>query len=493
MNEPRRDICIIGAGIIGTTIARRLSRYKLNITLIEKADDVAMGATKANSAIVHGGYAESNSKLKGRLCYQGRKQFADLDKELHFGFEPIGSLVLTSNEDDLPKLKALEENGRKNGLTDLKILTGDEIRAMEPSIHPDIRYGLYCEGAGICSPYGMAIAMAENAVQNGVELSLNEEILAIRKDEDGYVLTTNKREIPTRYVINCAGIHSAEIAAMVHEPHFSIHPRSGEYILCNKDTGKLLNKVAFQMPSAMGKGILVTPTIHGNLLIGPDAVNVEGADRSTHVDRLVNIFDQALLTTPDLDSKWFLRSFAGIRAVSSTDDFIIEESVSPGFFHAAGIQSPGLTSSPAIADMMVELLENAGCVLEEDPNYDPIRKPLPHLDRRLTPAEIKERLETIGPDQIICRCEQVPRAVIEETLKRGIPINSVDAIKRRTRASMGACQGGFCRSRYLKVVKEVTGRELDPRTDIEKEGLQRVNRAEFLTYYNNKGADNSTK
>ncbi len=493
MNKPRRDICIIGAGIIGTTIARRLSRYKLNITLIEKADDVAMGATKANSAIVHGGYAESNSKLKGRLCYQGRKQFADLDKELHFGFEPIGSLVLTSNEEDLPKLKALEENGRKNGLTDLKILTGDEIRAMEPSIHPDIRYGLYCEGAGICSPYGMAIAMAENAVQNGVELSLNEEILSIRKDEDGYILTTNKREIPTRYVINCAGIHSAEIAAMVHEPHFSIHPRSGEYILCNKDTGKLLNKVAFQMPSAMGKGILVTPTIHGNLLIGPDAINVEGADRSTHVDRLVNIFDQALLTTPELDPKWFLRSFAGIRAVSSTDDFIIEESVSPGFFHAAGIQSPGLTSSPAIADMMVELLENAGCVLEEDPNYDPIRKPLPHLDKRLTPAEIKERLETIGPDQIICRCEQVPRAVIEETLKRGIPINSVDAIKRRTRASMGACQGGFCRSRYLKVVKEVTGRELDPRTDIEKEGLQRVNRAEFLTYYNNKGADNSTK
>ena len=193
MQESRRDICIIGAGIIGTTIARRLSRYKLNITLLEKADDVAMGATKANSAIVHGGYAESNSKLKGRLCYQGRKQFAELDKELNFGFQPIGSLVLTSNEEDLPKLQELEANGRKNGLTDLKILTGDEIRAMEPAIHPDVRYGLYCEGAGICSPYGMAIAMAENAVQNGVELSLNEEILSIRKEEDGYVLTTNKR------------------------------------------------------------------------------------------------------------------------------------------------------------------------------------------------------------------------------------------------------------------------------------------------------------
>lgn len=483
MKEARRDICIIGAGIIGTTIARRLSRYKLNITLIEKADDVAMGATKANSAIVHGGYAESNSKLKGRLCYQGRKQFADLDRELNFGFEAIGSLVLTSSEDDLSKLKALEENGRKNGLTDLKILTGDEIRAMEPSIHPDIRYGLYCEGAGICSPYGMAIAMAENAIHNGVELSLNEEILSIRKDEDGYILTTNKREIPATYVINCAGIHSAEIAAMVHEPQFSIHPRSGEYILCNKDTGKLLNKVAFQMPSAMGKGILVTPTIHGNLLIGPDAINVEGADRSTHPDRLTNIFNQALLTTPDLDPKWFLRSFAGIRAVSSTDDFIIEESVSPGFFHAAGIQSPGLTSSPAIADMMVELLEKAGCPLEEDPSYDPIRKPLPHLDKRLSPAEVKERLEASGPEQIICRCEQVPRAVIEEVLKREIPINSVDALKRRTRASMGACQGGFCRPRFLKVVKDITGIDLDPRTDIEKENVKRVNRAEFLAYY----------
>ena len=279
MTEVRRDICIIGAGIIGTTIARRLSRYKLNITLIERADDVAMGATKANSAIVHGGYAESNSKLKGRLCYQGRKQFAQLDQELNFGFKPIGSLVLTSNEEDLPKLRELEANGRKNGLTDLKILTGEEIRAMEPAIHPDVRYGLYCEGAGICSPYGMAIAMAENAVQNGVEISLNEEILSIRKEDGGYVLITNKREIPTRYVINCAGLYADKIAAMVHEPHFSIHPRSGEYILCNRDTGKLLNTVAFQMPSAMGKGILVTPTVHGNLLIGPDAINMEGADQ----------------------------------------------------------------------------------------------------------------------------------------------------------------------------------------------------------------------
>jgi len=487
MKEAKRDICIIGAGIVGTTIARRLSRYQLNITLIEKADDVAMGATKANSAIVHGGYAESNSKLKGRLCYQGRKQFAQLDKELHFGFKPIGSLVLTSNEEDLPKLQALEENGRKNGLTDLKILTGEEIRAMEPAIHPDVRYGLYCEGAGICSPYGMAIAMAENAVQNGVEIALNEEIMSIRKEEDGYVLITSKREIPTRYVINCAGMYADKIAAMVHEPHFSIHPRSGEYILCNRDTGKLLNTVAFQMPSAMGKGILVTPTVHGNLLIGPDAINVEGADRSTHADRLTNIFKQALLTTPDLDPKWFLRSFAGIRAVSSTDDFIIEESVSPGFFHAAGIQSPGLTSSPAIADMMVELLEKAGCPLEEDPTYNPIRQPLPFLEERLSPAEVKERLNASGPEQLICRCEQVPRAVIEETLNRGIPINSVDAIKRRTRASMGACQGGFCRGRFMKVVKEITGKDLDPRTDIEKEGVKRVNRAEFLEYYKEHG------
>jgi glycerol-3-phosphate dehydrogenase len=320
-----------------------------------------------------------------------------------------------------------------------------------------------------------------------VELSLNEEILSIRRDDEGYMLTTNRREIPTRFVINCAGIYSDKIAAMVHKPHFSIHPRSGEYILCNRDTGKLLNKVAFQMPSAMGKGILVTPTVHGNLLIGPDAINVEGADRSTHPDRLTNIFKQALLTTPDLDPKWFLRSFAGIRAVSSTDDFIIEESESPGFFHAAGIQSPGLTSSPAIADLMVELLEKAGCPLEEDPSYDPIRKPLPSLENRLSAAEVKERLEISGSEQIICRCEQVPRAVIEEALKRSIPINSVDAIKRRTRASMGACQGGFCRGRFLKVVKEMTGKDLDPRTDIEKEGVQRVGRAEFLEYYKKHG------
>lgn len=478
------DVCIIGAGIVGSAIARRLSRYELDICLVEREDDVAMGSTKANSAIVHGGYAESNSKLKGRLCYQGRRQFAKLEEELHFGFSPIGSLVLGMEEEDLPKLRALEENGRTNGLEDVRILGREEVLAMEPSLNPEVRYALYCEGAGVCSPYGMAIALVENALHNGVKLYLKEEVAAISKADGGYLVRTDKREIAARYVINCAGLHSAKVAAMVlGDPGFSIRPRSGEYIICNRGTGRLLNKVAFQMPSAMGKGILVTPTYHGNLLIGPDAIDEDGeADRSTHVERLANIYDQALRTVPKLDPGQFLRSFAGVRAVSSTDDFIVEESASPGFFQAAGIQSPGLTSSPAIADRMAELLERAGCPLREREDYDPFRAALPGRKEMLPASEIPPLLEKTGPERMICRCEQVAQATIVEAMRRGIPVTSVDGVKRRTRASMGFCQGAFCRPRFIQLMEQERGEAVDPRTDAEKAGLHRVNKAEFLNY-----------
>ena len=248
------DVLIIGAGIVGTAIARRLSRYQLSVCLVEKSNDVAMGSTKANSAIVHGGYAEANAKLKGRLCYKGRVQYEQLDKELHFGFRKTGSLVITTDENDLPKLEAMLENGKKNGLTDLKILNHDEILALEPNINPDVLYALYCEGAGVCSPYEMAIAMAENAVHNGVELFLFSEVVGIDKEEDHFVVHMTNRDFKARYVINAAGLYSDKVDQMVNEKTFDIRPRSGEYILFAPGTGKALNTVVFQMPSKMGKG-----------------------------------------------------------------------------------------------------------------------------------------------------------------------------------------------------------------------------------------------
>ncbi len=478
------DVLIIGAGIAGTAIARRLSRYQLSICLVEKANDVAMGSTKANSAIVHGGYAEANAKLKGRLCYKGRVQFAQLNEELHFGFRQTGSLVITTDENDLPKLQAMLENGQKNGLTDLKILNHEEIMALEPNINEDVRYALYCEGAGVCSPYEMAIALAENAVHNGVDLYLYSEVVGIDKEDDHFVVHMQNRDFKARYVINAAGLSSAQIDQMVNEKSFEIHPRSGEYLLFAAGTGDALNTVVFQMPSKMGKGILVTSTYHGNLLLGPDAIDEDGGgDRSTHVERLWNIYQSGLLTTDKIDTETFIRSFTGIRAVASTDDFIVGATATPGFINVAGIQSPGLTSSPAIADMVAEELSAQGLALVEDPSYDPYRAPILRPKEKLNFEELSRRIDLPScPEKIICRCEQVDEATIVDCLHRGIPVLSVDGVKRRTRASMGYCQGAFCRPRIQAVMEREYGVPIDTSTDIQKEGAARVTREEFLAY-----------
>ncbi|MDO5146765.1 MAG: NAD(P)/FAD-dependent oxidoreductase [Eubacteriales bacterium] len=479
------DVLIIGAGIAGTSIARRLSRYQLSVCLVEKSNDVAMGSTKANSAIVHGGYAEANAKLKGRLCYRGRVQFEQLDKELNFGFRKTGSLVITTDDEDLPKLEAMMENGRKNGLPDLKILDHDEIMALEPNVNPEVRHALYCEGAGVCSPYEMAIAMAENAVHNGVELYLFSEVIGLEKKETHFVVHLNNRDFEARYVINAAGLCSDKIDQMLHEKSFEIRPRSGEYLLFAPGTGKVLNTVVFQMPSKMGKGILVTSTYHGNLLLGPDAIDEEGAtDRSTHVERLYKIYQEGLLTTDKIDTETFIRSFTGIRAVSSTDDFIVGATDTPGFINVAGIQSPGLTSSPAIADMVARELEAQGLTLREDPSYDPYRAPVIRRKEKMRPYEEIAPLLDIPscPEKIICRCEQVEEKTIVDCLHRGIPILSVDGVKRRTRASMGYCQGQFCRPRIKAVMEREYGVPIDIRTDVEKEGATRVTREEFQDY-----------
>ena len=480
------DVLIIGAGIEGTAIARRLSRYALPIALVEAANDVAMGSTKANSAIVHGGYAEANAKLKGRVCYKGRVQFAQLDKELNFGFRETGSLVITTNEEDLPKLEALLENGKLNGLDDLSILNHDEIMELEPNINPEVKYALYCKGAGVCSPYEMAIALAENAIHNGAELFLNSPVTAIEKVDDHFVVHTPDKDFEAMYVINAAGLNSDKVDQMVNEPTFSVHPRSGEYVLFAAGTGSALNTVVFQMPSKMGKGILVTSTYHRNLLLGPDAIDEQAADldRSTHVERLYKIYKEGLNTTTVMDPSKFIRSFTGLRAVSSTDDFVVGTTPTKGFINVAGIQSPGLTSSPAIADMVTDLLAEEGLSLVDDPNYDPYRAPIIKKDKEMLPmAEVNKLLNLEScPEKMICRCEQVTEGTIIDAITRGIPINTVDAVKRRTRASMGFCQGAFCRPRFTEVVERELGIKLDTRTDIETEGDTRVTRQEFVAY-----------
>lgn len=480
--EKHYDVVIIGAGIVGTTIARQLSRYRLNILIVEKGIDVAMGATKANSAIVHGGYAEPHTTLKGRLCYAGRQAFARLNEELNFGFKESGSLVVTADDDPAPLYRLLEQ-GRANGLTDLRIVSQDELREMEPQLTPDLKWGLLCEGAGVCSPYEMAIAMAENAIMNGAELKLESEVKAIGGSKGNFIVETASESFQTRYIINAAGVQADVVSQMVGLDDFSILPRSGQYLLFARGSGKAVNHVIFGLPTEKGKGILLTSTIYENLLIGPDASEQEDReDTSTDVQRMAAIYDTCKDLYPGLDAKQFLRSFTGIRARSSTDDFLIEETKVPGFIQVAGIQSPGLTASPAIAEMVEGLLVSSGLVLEPNPDFDPYRKPIIQHKELRPLREIKPLLDIpSAPEKVICRCEQVTEGEIIDACGRGIPVKTIDGVKRRTRASMGWCQGTFCRPRIVEVMQRITD-EFDARFDIEHSGVSRVEKSELLDF-----------
>lgn len=478
------DVIIIGAGIVGTTIARELSKSKAKVLILEKSIDVSMGATKANSAIVHGGFAEKHEALKGRLCYKGRVQFKRLDEELNFGFKETGSLVI-SMEDDKEPLEKLMANGIKNGLDDLEIIGPDRIRELEPELTHDVKWALYCKGAGICSPYEMAIAMAENAIKNGVTLKLEHQVTGIEKDGDVFKVSTDKEEFQGKYVVNAAGVYADEISKMVGVNNFEILPRSGEYILFTRGTGDPINTVIFQLPTKYGKGVLVASTYYGNLLIGPDASDEGGKeDTSTHIERVAKIYQQTKALYGKINSKQFIRSFTGIRARSSTDDFIIEETVVKGFINVAGIQSPGLTSSPAIAEMVIGILKDAGLEWEDNNDFDPYRKPIVTKKPLQPLKDIKEFIELpLGSkDRIVCRCEQVREDEIVDALHRGIRVKTVDGVKRRTRAGMGWCQGEFCKPRVIEIMEREYGEKIDPGFDIEHSGVNRVQKSDLLDY-----------
>ena len=478
------DVIIIGAGIVGTTIARELSKSKAKVLILEKNIDVSMGATKANSAIVHGGFAEKHEALKGRLCYKGRVQFKRLDEELNFGFKETGSLVI-SMEDDKEPLEKLMANGIKNGLDDLEIIGPDRIRELEPELTHDVKWALYCKGAGICSPYEMAIAMAENAIKNGVTLKLEHQVTGIEKDGDVFKVSTDKEEFQSKYVVNAAGVYADEISKMVGVNNFEILPRSGEYILFTRGTGDPINTVIFQLPTKYGKGVLVASTYYGNLLIGPDASDEGGKeDTSTHIERVAKIYQQTKALYGKINSKQFIRSFTGIRARSSTDDFIIEETEVKGFINVAGIQSPGLTSSPAIAEMVIGILKDAGLEWEDNNDFDPYRKPIVTKKPLQPLKDIKEFIELpLGSkDRIVCRCEQVREDEIVDALHRGIRVKTVDGVKRRTRAGMGWCQGEFCKPRVIEIMEREYGEKIDPGFDIEHSGVNRVQKSDLLDY-----------
>ncbi|CUP49214.1 FAD dependend glycerol-3-phosphate dehydrogenase GlpA [Clostridium baratii] len=465
------DVAIIGAGVIGASIFRELTKYDLKVTVLEKENDVSMGTSKANSAIVHAGYDPKVGTLMAKYNVKGNEMFEDLCKELSVPFKRNGSLIIAFSEEDMETVKNLYENGNKIGVKGLQILSKEEVLEKEPNLSHDIVGALYAPTGGIVGPYEYTIALMENAVSNGGELKLRSEVKNIEKENDIFkIKTTDGKVIEAKYVINAAGVHADEIHNLIAKESFKIIPRKGEYFVMDKTQGKLVSSTIFQCPSKLGKGILVTPTVHGNLLVGPDAQDIEDKeDKSTAAERLDYIRETSKRTTNKVNFRESIRNFAGLRATPDRGDFIVEEAEDvKNFIDVAGIKSPGLSSAPAIAEDVVKILNGCGLELKENKSFNPNREEIVFME--LSP---EEKAEVIKKDprygKIICRCESITEGEIVNAIHRSFGSITLDGVKRRCRPGMGRCQGGFCGPK----VQEIIARELKiPMEDIyqEKDG-----------------------
>lgn len=465
------DIAIIGAGVIGTSIFRELTKYNLKVVVLEKEKDVSMGTSKANSAIVHAGYDPKEGTLMAKYNVKGNEMFEDMCRELSVPFKRNGSLIIAFDDEDMKTVKELYDNGNKIGVKGLQILNKEEVLEKEPNLSSEIKGALYAPTGGIVGPFEYTIALAENGVANGGEIKLQKEVCNIKKNDEIFKITTTDGEvIECKYVINAAGLYGDKIHNLVCEESFNIIPRSGEYFVMDKSQGTVVNHTIFQCPSKLGKGVLVTPTVHGNLLVGPDAIDIEDReDLGTTGEGLNEIRRTSLKTTDKVNFRESIRNFAGLRAQPSTGDFIVEENDKvKGFIDVVGMKSPGLSSAPAIALGVVEIIKNSGLDLVENPNFNGKREQIHFMQ-----LSSEEKAELIKKDprygRIICRCESITEGEIVDAIKRSFDVISLDGVKRRCRPGMGRCQGGFCGPR----VQEIIARECNVALEdivLEKDG-----------------------
>lgn len=477
------DVAIIGAGVAGGLLARTLAAYDLKICILEKEHDVAMGATRANSGIAHAGYDAEEGSLKAKLNVRGSRMMEQVTRELGVPYRRNGSMVIGFGDEDRQTIEMLYARGIKNGVEELRIIDGEEARKLEPGLSEAVTCALYAPTAGIVCPYELAIAAVGNAMDNGAELFLDFEVRHIEKQEDYYVITSGDcqedggpsapgepsvpRCVSARYVVNAAGIYADEIARLAGDDSIRIHPRRGEYLLLDRECGGLVSHTIFRTPSKKGKGILITPTVDGNLLLGPTSVDGEDKeDRATTQEGLDQIIARARENVKDLPLRKVITSFTGLRAAGNTGDFIID-SPRPGFVNVAGIESPGLTAAPAIAEYVAEMLVAQGLVLNPKADYRPIRKPV-YAFRGASPEEKNEMIRRDKAyGRVVCRCETVTEGEIVAAIHQNPPARDLDGIKRRTRAQMGRCQGGFC----MPYLMEILSRELGiPYEEITKSG-----------------------
>ncbi len=462
------DVVIIGAGVSGSASARELSRYKLNVCVVEKEEDVCCGTSKANSAIVHAGFDAEAGSLMAKLNVEGNQMMEGLSKELDFHYKNNGSLVVCLHEEEKPNLQELYDRGVKNGVKDLRIIDREELVKLEPNISDEAVAALYAPTGGIVCPFGMNIAFAENAATNGVEFKFDTEVTGLEKKDGNWVVKTNQGDIETKYVVNAAGVYADKFHNMVSDKKLHITPRRGDYCLLDRSTEGFVTHTIFQLPSKFGKGVLVTPTVHGNTLIGPTAIDIENKEGTNTtqqgIDELIN---KAGTTVKGLPIRQVITSFAGLRAHEDGHEFYIGElEEAKGFIDCAGIESPGLTSAPAIGKMVAEIVKGLTNV-EENPNFVGTRKGI--LDPKTLSNE--ERAELIKKDpaygNIICRCEMITEGEIIDAIKRPLGAKSLDGVKRRTRAGMGRCQSGFCSPRTIEILARERG--VDP-AEITKAG-----------------------
>ena len=450
------DVVIVGGGVCGCSLLYELSRYKLSAVLVEKENDVSVGTTKANSAIVHAGYDPHPGTKMARYNVEGNALVKELCEKLDVPYQQIGSLVLAFDADQDALVRELFDRGTQSGVPGMKVLSAEEVREMEPNVSPEVTSALYAPSAGIVSPWELAIALAETAVKNGARVELNSEVTSIQPIDGGFRVTAGGKEIDTRFVVNAAGIWSDKINDMAAPHTFTVSANKGEYFLLDKSQGTLVNHVIFQCPSKVGKGVLVSPTVHGNLIVGPNAEDAEKDDLGTTGDGLAFVRKMALRSVPDINFRDSIRNFAGLRANTEIDDFLVGETDQKGFFNIAGIKSPGLTSAPAIARDMVRMLGEAGLALDPKETFVDERHVV-----RFKHLSHEERAAAIAKNplygQIVCRCETITEGEIVDALHRPLPPCSIDGVKRRCGSGMGRCQGGFCGPRVQQIIARELG------------------------------------
>ena len=456
----KTDLVIIGAGIVGVSLAYELSKYDIDVILLDKENDISMHTTKANSGIVHGGYDPRPGTLMAKLNVEGNKIIRSLAKKLNFNFKLTGALIIGSSKEEHKIIDHLYKQGVENKVPDLFIVKGKKsVHEIEPNLNEEIDYALCSKTTGIISPCELALALAYTAVSNGVKFINSCKVETIQKEKNGFILSTTKGEIKTKYIFNAAGLYSDVIYDMVLDDKsqgFKITPVKGEYYLLDKDYGNTVNQVIFQTPSSLGKGVLVSPTVHGNLIVGPNAETINNKeDLTTSSSGLKYVSDASQKSVKGIN--FFIgniRNFSGNRAtIKNREDFLIEESkIVPFFYNFAGIKSPGLTSGPAIGKYGVELLKKSKVKLVKKDNF--VLHPLPGFLSHLPINKIDEKIKKNSKyGNIVCRCEKVTAGEIIDSIHEVIGATTLDGVKRRTNAGMGRCQGGFCGPKVFEILK----------------------------------------